>query len=362
MSLALVTWPRSTELAPSDPLMEQAQRARLLGSEFVAQVLEAASRNLERAPLTGLIVTTWSGDPASGAVALRLNAALHALARSGRHAELTELYRTQTGPADGIVGAVLEADDSYIAGWLLDVPQTNEVARSAALAAALLEIQARTGADCELLELGASSGLNLNLARYTHRLGGTTTGDPRSSVKIEPAWRGQDPCAGELRLAAARGVDLNPVDLNRPDARERLIAFVWADQPRRIARLIDAIALAERHAPEVIQGRAGQWLIQALAAPQMTGRCRIVYHSMFAQYLSRDERAIINQALADAAGRASPDRPLAKIGFEWNGDRSQVWLTLSLWPEATCTLLATCHPYGEWIDWEPRPIPQSWAI
>lgn len=362
MGLALEPSRPSTETKPCDPISEQASRARLLGSEFIGAILDAASRSLGRAPQTRLLISSWPGDPASDAVALRLNAALHALARSGRHPALSALYDRRHGAFDGVIGDVMEAEDRHIAGWLLQIPQTNEVGRSTALAAALLEIQGETGADCELLEIGASSGLNLNVARYAHRLGPASIGDVDSAVRIAPDWQGALPALGGLRVASARGVDLQPPNLDDADTRERLIAYVWADQTNRLARLRDAIAIARRHKPDVSQGSAGQWLADALAGPELRGRCRVVYHSMVAQYLTVDERQRINLALADAAARATRQSPLAKVGFEWSADRSAVMLTMTLWPGGASRLLAVCHPYGDWVHWRPRPFEGSWRL
>jgi len=62
----------------------QAQNCRSTGSAFVASVLEAVDRQLSHGPLSSGLVRGWMGDPAAAAVALRVNGALHALARRGK--------------------------------------------------------------------------------------------------------------------------------------------------------------------------------------------------------------------------------------------------------------------------------------
>lgn len=228
-------------------LAAQADRCRAMGSPFVARVLEAASRQLPHAPLTAARLYDWPGDQAAAALALRLNGALHALARAGRSYALTSLYRREHTDFDAAVVDALARNDQYIADWILHPPQTNEVARAAALMSALMAAPLDRAMPFELLELGSSCGLNLNLDRYAYALGSTSAGDPFSDVQIEPLWQGASPKAGPVSIAAARGVDLHPLNAADPAHRERLLAFAWADQPARTQRLENALRIAADH-------------------------------------------------------------------------------------------------------------------
>jgi len=40
-----------------------------------------------------------------------------------------------------------------------------------------------------------------------------------------------------------------------------------------------------------------------------------------------------------------------RIGFEWTAAREEVELVLTCWPSGDSHRLATCHAYGEWINW-----------
>lgn len=342
-----------------DDLLRQSHRVVALGSTFVGDILAAAHRQLWRAPALDALIAGWQGDPASGAMALRLNAGLHALARSGRPAALAALYAALGGDFDAAVAQAFEAHEAALLRWMATPTQTNEVGRSPAIYAALATLAAQRPTRFELLELGASAGLNLNLAHYAHAIAGSWHGAAASPVRMAPEWRGTAPPDGAVEIASAAGVDLDPLDLNDPDTRERLLAYVWAGDSARMDRLTRAIGFARSHPPHVERGSAGPWLAERLARPQATGTCRVVFHSMVMQYLSDAERRAVITAIMQAGARATAERPLAWIAFEWRADRSEVALQMLSWPpagpaapgSASAQTLAICHPYGTWIDW-----------
>ncbi|WP_342248940.1 DUF2332 domain-containing protein [Sphingomonas sp. OTU376] len=336
---------------PVGELHRQSRVARKLGSPFVAAVLEAGHRQLYLAPQTAELIAGWPRDPSASALAMRFNAALHALARRGEPEALRALYRREHDDYDGAIGAALAASDGFIARWMQDTPQTNEVGRAAAIGAALMVARRRFGLPFELLELGSSCGLNLNLARYGYDLGGISAGQVDSPVQVVPLWTGPEPLPAPIEVASARGVDLNPLDPGDAETRERLLSYVWADQPGRARRLERALDLALRHPPRIDRQDAASWLVERLAEPQLAGRCRVVFHSMVLQYFTGEDRATVLNAIHGAGARATAERPLAWIGFEWTPTRSEVQLTLTCWPSGETRRLATCHAYGNWIDW-----------
>lgn len=335
----------------AEELLRQSAVMRAIGSPFVAAVLAAAYRQLAAAPLTGAMLAEWPGDPAAAAVAMRLNAALHALARRNTPPALGALYRGTHDDFDGAVRAALAAHDAFIARWMADTPQTNEVGRAAAILAALMEVVGCAALPVELIELGSSAGLNLNLALYRYDLGGVTAGPAGAAVRIAPEWRGAPAPDRAVAVVASEGVDLHPLDPHDPATCERLMAYVFADQPARAARLAAALSLARAHPPRITRADATVWLAQRLAAAQPAGRWRVIFHSMMAQYVGPAERAALERSIAAAGARADAARPLARIAFEWNAARSAVELRLTCWPGGDTRVLAICHPYGAWIDW-----------
>ncbi|HQS97465.1 MAG TPA: DUF2332 family protein, partial [Novosphingobium sp.] len=343
-------------------LLIEAAKAKAFGKIIVAAVLESLARVLPCAPRMRASIEGWPGDLAGAGVIFRINAGLHALARSGRHAGLQKLYRAAEagdlpGPVrlDAVLIDVLARHTPDLLQWMSGPTQTNEVARAAGFVAALLELNARAQHPCELLELGTSAGLNLNLAYYGCELGGTQSGDPLSKVQIVPRWQGRRPPAVPLVVERAAGVDLSPPDIRDDDDCERLHAYIWAGESERTERLRAAIAIARDHPPHVDTGLASRWLARQLALPQRHGTRRVVVHSMVVQYMPEVERAAVDAALALAAAAATPDRPLARIGMEWSADRSTVELCVTSWNGTSTAgrtvVVAHCHPYAEWFDW-----------
>ncbi len=122
-----------------------------------------------------------------------------------------------------------------------------------------------------MLEIGSSAGLVLNLNRYRYDLGGVAVGEPTSPLLLTPQWKGRPPPASTVNLIGQRGVDRNPIYLSSTDAAEKLIAYIWPDQPERIERAEQAIALARAFPPPSIAGEAADWVEAQLAMPRAEG-------------------------------------------------------------------------------------------
>lgn len=340
----------------------EARKAADFGKPLTAALMDSLARVLPEAPLLFDTIERWPGDLASDGVIFRLNAGLHALALMERAGALGQLYGVHAPPAllppaqlDHALAAVLHAEAGELLAWLSHPTQTNEVARVAGLVAALLEIGRTQAMPCEVLELGSSAGLNLNFPRYAVTLGGQAVCAPQSAVTLVPVWRGRAVPAGPLAIAAVRGVDLHPLDVANPAHRESLKAYVWPGETERSARLEAAIGIAQCNPVRVEGGLASAWLEHQFARPQWAGVRRAVFHSMVLQYADAAERAAIDTAFAFAGAQATPDRPIARISIEWRADRKAVELRIAEWNggglQGQARLAATCHPYGEWIDW-----------
>jgi hypothetical protein len=169
-------------------LEDQARVAHGFGSPFVAALLLAGARHLKVAPYTATMMAERPGDRASAAVAIRFHSALHALARPGGIAPLAALFGGETVDVDHAARTPLTMGDLAIAERPKHPTQTYEVARSAAFAAVLPHLGQIFEMPVDLLEIGASAGLNLNLGRYRHNLGGTIAGDPCFELTIAPIW------------------------------------------------------------------------------------------------------------------------------------------------------------------------------
>jgi hypothetical protein len=334
---------------------DQAGWAEKLESPFMARLTATLGTRLDRSTEVGRRLLDWPGNPATGAdnVTLRLCGGLHALVRSGAVPRLAACYPPDPMPDEdtlwAAVDGALQEHEAALLPWLDSPPQTNEVGRSAVLMAGLLVIADRFRQPVELLELGASAGLNMLLDLYRYDLGGLVAGDPASMLRQSPEWKGDPPPDAAVSVASREGVDLRPMDARRDG--ERLLAYVWPDQPARLRQLEAALAVAAENPPRVEQGEAADWLEAKLAAPAVPGRSRVVLHSIAFQYFPAGTQARI-AAMMDAAGAAaSEDRPLAWLRFEMAPGDSKPSLRLRLWPNGEDRLLAWCHPHGKSVRW-----------
>jgi hypothetical protein len=330
---------------------KQAGHCRALNSPLTADMLEAAARQLDETTQTGRGILGWTGNPIFDALPLRLAGGLHALARSGEVPSLTALYRDGCGNADQSLADALASHDAWLSDWLDSPPQTNEVMRSGALMAGLIEATVRVGLPIELLELGASAGLNNNLDRFAYDLGGRVAGVPDSPVRIVPDWTGAMPPDAKPQIIGRAGVDQRPVDVSDDETAARLIAYVWPDQKERLARIEAAIGVARAHPPAIEEGDAGDWIEARLRTPQADGVHRIVMHSVFWQYLMRETRDRIHDAITKAGKAATDGRPFGWLKFEPVDEKGMMALKLRLWPSGDDLYLADCHPHGMWIKW-----------
>lgn len=330
----------------------QAQWCGRLGSPFTALLCETLVATLDRSTPAGMGVLDWPGDPASGgdALALRLCGGLHALVRRGAAPELAALYPPALLPAPAMLKTALApilASDKLLP-WLHSAPQTNEVGRSAVLMAGLLAAAARYGQPFDLYELGASAGLNLQLDLYGYDLGGLAAGDASSPVCLQPEWRGAPPPVAEVRIARRGGVDLSPLD-PRQDG-EKLLAYIWPDQPERLRRTEAALVLAAADPPPVAAGDAADWIESRLAAKGAPGATRAVMHSVAFQYFPPEAQARVARHIAQVGGEATEESPLIWLRFEKLPEDERFSLRLRTWPGED-RLLAWAHPHASKVKW-----------
>lgn len=329
----------------------QARACDALGSALTAglcRILPEALRHVG-GPVADRVLG-WRGDPSSAAdsVPLRLCGALHALVLEGRAPRLAQAYAEGRAPRDVLIATVRD-HPAVILTWLDSPPQTNEVGRAAPLIAAARFLRAQVPLPMDLLELGASAGLNLNLDRYHLGTGhlGTKTG-----VVLTPEWRGVMP-QGEITVAARRGVDLNPLDPRRDGGR--LMAYCWADQSARLDLLRAALSIAQKAPPPVDAGDAGTWLSDQLARPA-PGRLRMVFHTIAAQYFPPATKAACTAALDAAGAVATPTAALAHVAMEADGGHGAA-LTATLWDGTRRDWsLGRADFHGRWVEWQPRKM------
>jgi hypothetical protein len=221
--------------------------------------------------------------------------------------------------------------------------------------AGLLVIADQTrGLPLALYEVGASAGLILMLDRYRHRLGATPAGAPDSPVLIAPEWEGSSPPDARLQIARRQGSDLEPLDVTDPGDRERLLAYVWADQADRLARVEAAIDIAAADPPQLDRAEAAEWTERTIELAPEAGITRVLMHAVAMQYAGQETRERISAHAERVGRRATADAPFAWLRFEADPEFDDHGsLRLTLWPGGTEEVLAMGDTHGERLRWVP---------
>lgn len=339
----------------------QADHAARNGAEATARVIRALGAVRASDTRLGKRMAAWTGLTLKDALPLRVAGGLHHLVLTHKDMRLEAVYSgrlTDPSAIDALVLDIVRAHDDALVGWLDGPPQTNEAGRSASIMAGLLWLATRIAPRFELLEIGASAGVNTMLDRYFFRLGTIEAGPAASIMRIEPEWRGEGgppaPAPG-FEIVSVKGCDVAPIDLADPSAALRLKAYVWPDVPERMARIDAAIALAREHAPALVRQDAGEFIAQNLASAQAPGTTRAVFHSVMWQYLPGETQAAISAAIEEAGATATPERPVAWVSLETDPATFRHELALRYWDgkaaHGTRHLLAAAHPHGAWVEW-----------
>jgi len=338
--------------------LQQAKSCARLGSPFTAAMLTRAANWLDGPSGIAGRLRQWPGPAVTDAVPLRFCGAVHAMALSGRSAELAAHY---DGLANGVapdidvlwpvVTDAIAANSEFVDGFLDTPPQTNEVGRAGVLMAAAHELVNRIPMPLHLLECGASAGLNLIFDQYRYQLGDLIAGTDTAEPYLVPDWTGPSPPPAEIRVAGRNGCDAAPLDLTASAECLRLRSYVWPDQATRIARLNAAINTARATGVAVERASIGNWLEQALA-PQRDSRLTLIFHTIVWQYVPAYEAALAEARIREAGARATKQAPLARLGMEWNPAISSAEIRLTTWPGGETRLLGFAHAHGDWIEWK----------
>jgi hypothetical protein len=231
--------------------------------------------------------------------------------------------------------------------------QTNEVGRCFALLPAFLELARGGERPLELLELGPSAGLNLLFDRYRYHYDAGDWGPHDAEIVLSARERRGVPAdllATGVAVRRRRGIDLHPIDVCDDDATRVLKAFVWADQPDRLARLDRALAHARREPPELIRGDYVD-LLPDVVKERDADSLLVVFQTASTQYLPRTRYDELRRVLRDASREA----PLAWVSTQRHDEeagRFDGWaLELASWPEQDARVVAYMGYHGEWLDY-----------
>jgi hypothetical protein len=333
----------------------QADHAEANDAPGTAMVVRALLALEESQAGTARRIFAWAGLSLRDALPLRIAGGIHNLLLTGEEPRLEDIYAGRVrdqAEADTMIRDIVERHDARLMPWLDSPPQTNEAARSASAMAGLLWLGTRVCPQFELLEIGASAGINTMMGRYKYDLGGVAVGPSASRMVIEPEWRGPPPPDTQIQFTDARGSDIAPVDLTDEEQALRLKSYVWPEMTGRMARIDTAIQLASRMPPEIDRADAGDWVEAQLARPQTEGTTRVLFHSIMWQYLPDFTQERITRTMEDAATKADADRPLAWLSLETNRQTFAHELKVRYWPGGDTEVhLANAHAHGAWVEW-----------
>ncbi|HEY2549261.1 MAG TPA: DUF2332 domain-containing protein [Streptosporangiaceae bacterium] len=251
--------------------------------------------------------------------------------------------------------------------------QMNEVARCAQIALGVAAV-APAVPEFALADLGTGAGLGLHLDRYRYQVGDLAIGPRGARLLIDCELRGAGrPPASRLPAVARRaGIELSPVDLDDPAAREWLQSCA-PPEASALNRLTAAMEVAVRHPARIVPGDAIAALPAVLAGfpPDLPVVVTDSYLAVFLTAGQLDELAAI---LAEA-GRTRPVTwlsldPLVPLGPAGRLSVQQLPLPGSLVSDyqqrgvfavlgartftggtQTGRLLARAHPSGQWVEW-----------
>jgi hypothetical protein len=343
----------------------QAEFSPRFGSPLYAELLTRAADDLVAGGPVARVLDGWEGRPVPDAVALRLMGGVHRLVLDGEAPELASYYPSVGGTPkwpqtwDAFLHVVTQHAERLRDALQRQV-QTNEVRRSAALAAGILDAAAGFGHPLRLLEIGSSAGLNLCWDRYAYEVvlhdGDAAPhvrhvwGERGSPVVVRTDWDGPlDVFATTTRVIERAGCDVAPIDVTDPRQVRTLESFVWGDQLERLAQLRAAVALARHDPPPIARCRAADWLAAQLASPR-PHTTTVLFHSVMWWYLSEDERRTVTELAVTAGSRATDAAPFAWLRLELMRN-SDPELRSTRWPGGDEQVLGTADPHGRWVRW-----------
>lgn len=331
----------------------QAGWCERLGSPLYAALLGRVADDVGAGGPTWGVLTGLAHDPADSAPALRFMGAVHRIVLEGRAPDLARLYPSAGGtktadPWPAFLDTI-ETNATELATSIVRPVQTNEVGRAGALVGGFLEAARGFHLPLRILECGASAGLNLRWDHFHYEARGRTWGPADSPVRLCD-YNSEIPLPFEVEAEVVdrAGCDINPLDASTDEGRLTLLSYVWPDQTERIRLLRGALEIA-RHVPARLEKSSASSWVRGQLATLPEGIGTVVYHSIFFQYMSPEERSDFVGAIEEAGGRASASAPLAWLRLEPGGDQAEV--RLKTWPGAVDRLVATAGFHGAAVRW-----------
>lgn len=350
---------------------QQAAACGALGSpmyaDLLARIAAALAAGGEEAAPFARVLEGHQDAPGPSGLALRLAGSVHRLVLERRAGALATHYPSVSGRWESDGGwasfrALVTDEPDAVREWLDRPPQTNEVGRSAALMAGLLEITRQTTLPVRLVEIGSSGGLNLLADRFRYvddegRDHGDSDSDTDTHVRLAGAWTGPGPWTGREAtwptVVERIGSDVMPVDVATTAGRLTLTAYVWPDMTARHERLRGALRTATE-VPIEVRAQGAREFVDGLEPAG--GTMTVLWHSVMWQYLDRAEQDDVLARIETIGAAATSRAPFAHLSLEPRRrtpeDDHEFWLVLRRWPGGDTRFLARSRGHGVPVDWQ----------
>jgi len=261
-------------------------------------------------------------------------------------------YGTSEDPWEAF-RSILEEHGEWVAGFIREHGiQTNEVQRSFVLLPVFLTVARLSGRPLDLIELGASAGLNLLWDRYRYRYAEGRWGRPDAEFELTGDELSTVP--GDLinRTVVVKrrlGIDLDPVDISSEAGLRLLESFLLDDRPR-VERLHRVAEVARRDPPELLRGDFVD-LLPELLRERDEETLTVVFQTLSTIYLP-DHR--LRQFL-EGIDQAGSEGPLAWISTPTPSEHGQRQgdypVELTVWPGGERRFVARMNVTGDRLNW-----------
>ena len=328
----------------------QADAMAINGSALYESICRFASLELNRPSPLADVLAPWAHVRAGDMVPLRVLGASHRLVLERRAPALAMFYPTVGGsvPADAksrqmcfdAFVSTLVQHRSELAELLTGPPQTNEIARAAALVGVMHMVAAEWNLPIRLHECGTSAGLHLRADHMRITGSGVEVGPIDSPVRLTDAWIDVSAPMADPTVIERVGVDRDPIDVSTPQGRLRLTSYVWPDQLDRYERLRGSWALVDEVPAEVIRG---DLIDHVRSLRRDEGTALVIWHSSVWMYLTDAERAEFDRALTELAADASATTPVIEVSREFHQGKVG----------ASFPVVIRSWPMLSWIDAQP---------
>lgn len=359
-----------------DSFVRQSEWCLEFGSPFTAQLISKLAENIGENGVVYDLVGNWQGHIIADALALRLCGGLHYLALSAMSPQLHAAYpaRTENWRMEAIWPiAVREMTErrEWFAEFIKSPPQTNEVRRAIGLYLGICRAAENWNQSVDVLELGASAGLNQNLDLFDYDLPDFAKYSGNGVELAVDEWRGKPFNGGKfLSFRNRAACDQNPLNVEAENDALLLEAYIWPDQEQRLKRVHAAIELAHLKGTRVDKADAADWVAGKLKS-RADDALTIVFHSVFFQYPPEATRRAIHEAMIAEIATCSKTAPLAWVRLEaeaalydLNGDighASKDWPSIGHVVDVIDydfeigalrrRILGRIDPHGRWIEW-----------